>query len=289
MIFSSRIRSKLRSTTVKTLALVTWALSGAMVLPYAFKLRASGHGETASCGEHWSNDYYRKIYTVSLSVVEYLIPMVFIIHFVVRIVGWLRREQNLVKKGLLGLGRRTSKRRVRTQRRLAIIFIVMVVTYASLKLPNNIFWQWIEFGSSGFTRGTAVVHIFVGLCAYSTCATNPFILILMSSEFRKDIKKLFCICKIPLLSASDNSSDSERSVTMTMLQSSLGRTFSTKVRLTSNRGSRPNPDSIEAAGPPEQANDAKKKLSVAFQEPEEIPMGCLAADVLSEKMLMMKR
>ncbi|XP_065052737.1 galanin receptor type 1-like [Rhopilema esculentum] len=273
MIFSNRIRSNLRATTVKILAGITWALPFAMVAPYAFKLGIKGTGNSVSCEENWSNGFYRQMYTVALSVVEYLIPIVLIITFVVKIIRCLRRERNLVKRGMLGLGRRTSKRRIRTQRRLAIIFIVMVLTYASLKLPNNVFWQWLEFGGGSKQPHASVVHIFVGLCAYSTCATNPFILILMSSEFRKDIRAFFLDCKKKRRRKGHNNnilnSDSEKTAMVSMLQTS--NSFSTRTRLASrriNRTPRGSTSSEESKRPVEMA----KKLSVAFKDQQYIDL-----------------
>ena len=273
MIFSNHIRTKLRSKTVKFLALLTWALSTSMVLPYSLKLHVVGTGDQATCEEAWSNDSYSKIYTVSLSVVEYLIPIVFIIYFVVRIISYLRREQTLVKEGLLGLGRRSSRRRIRSQRRLAVIFMVMVITYASLKLPNNVFWQWLEFGGSGLTEDMRVVHVFVGLCAYSTCATDPFILILMSSEFRKDLRETLCRCaRFCKLSNDDklSSIESEGTAMMTIgtFRSTLRRAFSSRLK-------RPPQNSCQTAQRtdlPETANEAQAWNPATFKDPERIPM-----------------
>ena len=273
MIFSNHIRSKLRSKTVKFLAMLTWALSTSMVIPYGLKLHVVGSGDQVTCEEAWSNDSYRKIYTVSLSVVEYLIPILFIVYFVVRIISYLRKEQTLVKQGLLGLGRRSSRRRIRSQRRLAVIFMVMVITYASLKLPNNVFWQWLEFGDSGFTENMRVVHVFVGLCAYSTCATNPFILILMSSEFRKDLRDMLCRCaRFCKLSNDDNLSsiESEGTAMLTIgpLRSSLRRAFSSRLK----RPPQNNSHTAERTDLTERENEAKEWNSTTFKDPEGIRM-----------------
>ena len=276
MIFSSHIRSRLRSTTVKLLAFVTWLLPAAMVTPYALKLHVNGARDKENCIETWSNDIYRKIYTVSLSVVEYLIPIVLIMCFVIRIIRFLRRERNMVERGLLGLGRRLSKRRIKSQRRLAVIFIVMVTTYASLKLPNNIFWQWLEFGGGSESQNIQVVRIFVGLCAYATCATNPFILILMSSEFRADLHNMLCLCKNHRewnCDSSLNRNESGRTATTTIgpTQSAIRHTISTGIRQKSHGVNRPmlRSDSFESG------NDMKKTQSVSFKEPEQIPMNDL--------------
>ena len=273
MIFSSSIRSRLRSTTVKLLALFSWLLPAAVVIPYALTLYVKGTGDRMSCQEKWSKDFYSKIYTVSLSVTEYLIPIIFISYFVFRIICCLRREQKLVKGGLLGLGRRTSKRRLKNQRRLAVIFIVMVVTYASLKLPNNIFWQWVEFGSGSSVETNRVVHIFVGLCAYSTCATNPFILILMSSEFRKDLHKMLCLCDVAReLDGNDSTlcNGSERTALSLAgsRQSSIRRTSSTRSRRIPPKANRP----AKLSNSSGITNGVKKTHSVTFLEPEEIPL-----------------
>lgn len=190
LLFSKRIRPTLRSKTIKILASITWIISFVVVLPYALQLRV-GHNEggSLSCAENWPAGLSSRAYTITLSLVEYVVPMFFIVFLMVKICGYLRRERLVVRRGTLGLERQTSLRRIRNNKRLTITFIVMVTSYAILKLPNNAFWQWVEFGSNDPSEYSEI-HLFVGLCAYSTCATNPFILLSMSSDMKKDVKKL---------------------------------------------------------------------------------------------------
>ena len=276
MLFSKRVLSTLRSTTIKGLTSVTWLLPFLVVLPYAVNLHVKGSGMSASCSERWSEkSIYRKAYTVALSLIEYLIPMLIIVVFVRNIVVHLCKEQRLVKRGTLGLGRRTSLRRIRMQRRLSIIFIVMVVTYAVLKLPNNIFWQLVEFGDGIVNDHFAVVHVFVGLCAYSTCATNPFILLSMSSDFRKDIRKMFFVCRVvqshdlsqPVRS---NESKSDKSAMLTLLDttSSVKSDHFKLKRLASKRDKKLSSMSMPCVGEKRVTAEKRRSLSVRFKNLE---------------------
>eukprot|EP00112_Aurelia_sp_Birch-Aquarium-sp1_P002035 Seg1221.13 transcript_id=Seg1221.13/GoldUCD/mRNA.D3Y31 product="Neuropeptide Y receptor type 4" protein_id=Seg1221.13/GoldUCD/D3Y31 len=287
MLFSNRILSILRSSTIKGLVSVTWLLPFLVVLPYAVNLHVTGSGLSASCSERWNEkSIYRKAYTVALSLIEYLIPMLVIVLFVWNIVGHLCHEQRLAKRGTLGLGRRTSMRRIRMQRRLSIIFIVMVVTYAVLKLPNNIFWQLVEFGDGIVNDHFAVVHVFVGLCAYSTCATNPFILLSMSSEFRKDIRKMFLMCKVfqshdlsKPVRGDESKSDKSAMLTLLDARSSVKCDHFKLKRLASRQDKKLSNISIPCVGESKMA--AEKKLSVRFKNRE--VMRCNRKDLYVER------
>eukprot|EP00794_Sanderia_malayensis_P016307 gene16307-17947_t len=198
LLFSRRIRSALRAKSVKYLACATWLVPLTIVLPYALHLEADVVSGEVSCIEKWSQASHRKMYTVALSVVEYLVPMICIVFLMVKIYGYLQHERAIVKNGTLGLERKVSIGRIKRNKRLTTIFIVMVCTYAILKLPNNAFWQWVEFGSGDTTsKHASIIRVFVGLCAYSTCMTNPFLFLSMSTEIRKDVRdliarKIFC-------------------------------------------------------------------------------------------------
>ncbi len=234
LLFSKRIRSTLQAKTIKVFACATWAIALIVVFPYALHLYVDDSGKHCACVEAWSKDIHRKTYTVALSLIEYVIPMFVIVMLMVKIYGYLQRERQVVKNGTLGLERRVSVRRIKRNKRLTIIFLVMVSAYGILKLPNNAFWQWVEFGNGGTSKHFAKIRLFVGLCAYSTCAANPFILLSMSSEMRKDVRRLIACVKINL-SAEGKQRDSTGSELTTMPSKTSSQKHCTRNKRNANQ------------------------------------------------------
>ena len=185
-LFTTSVRGHMRRKCVRLLALSTWVLPVALVIPYGMKLQFSNANGIISCHEEWGNKVARQLYTVALSVSEFLIPMLITTGFVIRICINLARQSRNLKKNSLGLNQEKRNLRLKQNKNITKMFIVMVSLYAILKLPNNIFWQWNEFGGSKDKDKKQLIWTFVSLAAYSTSMVNPIILAAMSKEFRKE-------------------------------------------------------------------------------------------------------
>ena len=185
-LFTKSVRRQMRRKTVRLLALSTWIVPVALVIPYGIQLQFSNDKGLISCQEEWDSKIGRKLYTVALSVCEFLIPMIIITGFVIRICINLAKQSKNLKKNSLGLNQEKRKLRLKQNKNITIMFIVMVTLYAVLKLPNNIFWQWNEFGGSNDKDKKHLIWTFVSLAAYSTSMVNPMVLAAMSKEFREE-------------------------------------------------------------------------------------------------------
>ena len=194
LIFSKQINAILRSNTIRVLAVTTWFLALVLVIPYSLHLHARVEDHVILCEEQWRKSLDRKVYTVVLSTFEFVLPMNIVLFFVIKINKWLKEERQTFQKNNFSVNKRTRRRRLKTNKKIMITFIVMVIVYAFLKLPNNIFWQVVEFGTLGSSLYFTTIWAFVGLCSYSTSVTNPIVLVIMSSEFRADFKSLL-LCK----------------------------------------------------------------------------------------------
>ena len=195
LIFSKQINAILRSNTIRVLAVTTWFLALVLVIPYSLHLHARVEGDLTLCEEQWRKSLNRKVYTVVLSIFEFVLPMNIALFFVIKINRWLKEERQTFQKNNFGVNKRTRHRRLKTNKKITITFIVMVIVYAFLKLPNNIFWQVVEFGTLGLSSYFTTIWAFVGLCSYSTSVANPIVLVVMSSEVRADFKSmLLCKC-----------------------------------------------------------------------------------------------
>ena len=185
-LFTKHVRGQMRRKSVRLLAMSTWIVPIALVIPYGIQLQFSDDKGVAKCYEEWENKVGRKLYTVVLSVSEFLIPMLIVICLVIRICINLGKQSRNLKENSLGLNQERRKSRLRQNKNMTVMFIVMVTLYAVLKLPNNIFWQWNEFGSSADEEKKHLIWTFVSLAAYSTSMVNPIVLAAMSKEFRQE-------------------------------------------------------------------------------------------------------
>ena len=195
LIISLTMGGLLKRKTLRMFVAITWIVSFVLVVPNALKLNYTLINGTAECQEVWGKVVYRHLYTVALFVVEYLIPMGIAVGFMINMVINIHAQSNAVQTNLLGLDKKTLTKRLKANRKLTTIFTTMVALYAVLKLPNNIFWLWLEFDGRADSEVKFVIWTFSGLSSYSTSMTNPFILTAMSTEFRKDLRNLRrCFC-----------------------------------------------------------------------------------------------
>ena len=185
-LFTKSVRRQMRRKSIRLLAMSTWVVPVALVIPYGIRLQYSNKNGTINCSEKWESEIGRKLYTVVLTVFEFLIPMLVITGFVIRICINLARQSRNLKKNSLGLNQEKRKSRLKQNRNITMMFIVMVSLYAVLKLPNNVFWQWNEFGSISDEKKKHLIWTFVSLAAYSTSMVNPIVLAAMSKEFRQE-------------------------------------------------------------------------------------------------------
>ena len=190
-LFAKSIRGQMRRWSVRLSAMLTWIVALVMVIPYAVRLHPLEADGQITCKEHWSDEIGRKSYTVILSITEFLVPMLIITVFVIRICIKLAKQSKQIRLNSLGLNQAKRQSRLRQNKNITLMFIVMIAVYASLKLPNNIFWQWSEFGSSGIgPEQKNLIWMFVSLAAYSTSMVNPLVLAAMSAEFRGEFKSI---------------------------------------------------------------------------------------------------
>ena len=184
-IIQQRASRTLTTKIIYVMASGAWILPIILVTPYGFFLIYDPEKDSPSCYENWHAVNARKIYTIVLFSFEYIIPMTIIMILVIKISCSLKSEYKLVRKGTLGLDRNTRRKRMRRCSKLAIIFIVIVTIYGILKLPNNIYWLYLDFVDLGFADSNPIVGVLVSLASYATSLVNPFILYLMSQDFRK--------------------------------------------------------------------------------------------------------
>lgn len=191
------------------------------VTPYGYVLAlANGY-----CEENWPAFSYRQAYTFVLFLVQYGLPLIFMVimySLAMRslynssartresrqnsiaadtpkfIVKKLKQEAKQ-KEGVLrsnSLFKKLSDLKARSiwntpNARATKMFIVVVVVFAIFMFPNQVVWLWADFGgginSPNFTKLSIVCWLFT----YTNCVVNPIIFGVFSKDFRKGFKKIF--------------------------------------------------------------------------------------------------
>lgn len=140
--------------------------------------------ETGKCGEKWPTQALNKVYTVSLFIIQYVIPLVIIAICYTRIVMFLK--QHVVPHSGSRKGNHLQVARKRKQDKLVMkMSVIIVLLYTLLTLPTQIAWlSWIVFENESIKD---VVFMFSNelVLAHSCC--NPIVYGLISKEFRKQL------------------------------------------------------------------------------------------------------
>lgn len=192
------------------------------VAPYSYVLAL----RNGSCDENWPEFTYRQAYTFSLFLVQYGLPLVFMVVMYSLALRALcntsaRTRGNsisaahtprfIVKK--LKLEAKEQKKRHRVSRTSSVfkrlgalktrniwntpnaratkMFIVVVVVFAIFMFPNQVVWLWADFGGGINSPNFTNLSIICWLFTYTNCVVNPVIFGVFSKDFRKGFKRIF--------------------------------------------------------------------------------------------------
>lgn len=204
-------KKKLSAKQIKVMMIGIYIFCASIVSPYTYVLNVNNNG----CNEQWPRFLYRQLYTMSLFLFQYAIPLVFMtVMYTLAIInlystsGKVRhcsiqgtsRKQNLASQN----GGISPKRRVLSKmnpfRKTSIeenpniratkMFIAVVVVFAMFMFPNQIIWLWVDFGSGG-DQNYAQIAIICWLFTYTNSVVNPIIFAIFSKDFRVGFKGVF--------------------------------------------------------------------------------------------------
>ena len=100
------------------------------------------------------------------------------------------------------------------------ILIAVVLGFAILALPNQIFFAYLEFGDkkniTSITTEWDVLQM-LGIILLLHTSFNAAVYIIMDKKFRKDAKKLCCCCCIKINPRKKRSSTTTSSLSMSKL------------------------------------------------------------------------
>lgn len=199
-----------------------WIMATSSVIPYIIYLKLTR--SSGACDEEWPLHEQRKIYTASLLVIQYILPIVIIF------ICYLRIAYALTKGQTKTANRTLAKARGKEARKVIKMLVIVTLTFAILTLPSSIMWMWLDFGEADkkFTYFWDVMEV-LNVLDFLNCASNPIIYSFCNESFSREFRRQFgCVLSVPSIT-SNNSYDSVK-VTTAFGSSSPGNGHETPLR-----------------------------------------------------------
>lgn len=176
------LRRQMTKGNATLVILLIWVISLFLTVPYVCVLGLNG----SSCEESWPNMKYRKAYTLSIFVFQYLLPL--------SVIGIAYVKIGLELRKCIG-PHQTNAALYRAQQedatKVVRMLIIVTVLFALCVLPNNIMWIWLDFGNGDayehFWDMVAVTNIIL----FANSATNPVAYTICHEKFREEFKLYF--------------------------------------------------------------------------------------------------
>lgn len=162
-----------------------WLLSALVSLPYILVLRLDE--KTMSCEEHWSvNVSYRQAYTLSLFLVQYVVPLTVITFVYLKIARAMRKCNR--KRKTSCTNRDLSKSHQIERKRVVHMLVVVTALFAICVLPNNIMWLWLDFGNGEEYEHFWDVVAVTNIILFANSAANPIAYTICNDNFREEFR-----------------------------------------------------------------------------------------------------
>ncbi|KAL9960370.1 hypothetical protein ACROYT_G033820 [Oculina patagonica] len=213
-------KPRLTMVKIKCIIVAIYVFSLLMVTPYSYVLSM----KESECRETWPDISYKKYYTLGLFMVQYLLPLTFMVVM-----------YSLALKNLYTTTDKTSSRKaekekaslnsasaspstsaepklrkvsstVRLVRKLSStirkgtneankratkMFLAIVVVFTICMFPNQALWLWADFSNGGDSPMFLKAVIICWLFTYSNSVCNPVIYAVFSRDFRRGFKRAF--------------------------------------------------------------------------------------------------
>lgn len=170
-----------------------WLSSIALAFPML--LLATYVEGAPDCIELWASDIQRRIYTSTLMILQYFLPLLIIAIAYVLIAIDLTKSKTQppsLKSSGKAIGRARREENIRVIKILATI----VVVFALCMLPGHIAWMLLHFGGKNERRVSEGIFQFSDVLAIIHSSLNPVIYGTLTKRFRRGYMKylsyLFC-------------------------------------------------------------------------------------------------
>ncbi|NXJ79851.1 NPY4R protein, partial [Trogon melanurus] len=192
---------------------VIWTLASLMSLPFLTTSILSNDlyeqlshimnfsTDKAICIDSWPSEQHRLIYTTTLLLLQYCIPLFFIILCYLRIYLRLQKRKDMFEKN-------EYTNRALQLRRINILLASMVAAFAVCWLPLHVFntivdWNYKIISPCHHNLIFSLCHL---VAMASTCV-NPVIYGFLNSNFKKEVKSLILSCQHKSVTASTEEYD----------------------------------------------------------------------------------
>ena len=175
---------------------VIWLLSFIVILPLII-VNIVNPVETTLCFEDWPSEQYQKGYTVTLFVIQYVVPLFVIAVSYIRIGLDLNRSSS--SDGTLKLPNSAICRARRSENLQVIKTLATIVTlFALFMLPGQIAWLILDFGAAGHKEVALKMRKYtLPVTIFHSCL-NPLVYGTVTRQFRRDymryLSHLLCCC-----------------------------------------------------------------------------------------------
>lgn len=167
--------------------IIIWILCIILTMPYAFVLKLD---EMAmECNEYWPGINYRKAYTASLFVLQYLLPLVVITLSYLNIAIELQYCSNAKNSSVANAVLQNAHRR--EARKVVRMLIVVTLLFAICVLPNNVMWLWLDFGNGADYDHFWELIAFTNIILFANSAANPIAYTICHENFREEFRLYF--------------------------------------------------------------------------------------------------
>ncbi|EDO42595.1 predicted protein, partial [Nematostella vectensis] len=199
-------KTRLSSKQIKLIILGIYVFSVIAVFPYAYVLRL----ENSDCSEHWPMVLYRQLYTMALFLIQYALPLVFMIIMYAFAIKNLYSASDKMRNNSIHTpafdmnkledseGKRVFFRKLRRKSvgeenpnaRATKMFMTVVAVFSVFMFPNQVLWLWADYGDGLKQPHFRRVSVICWLFTYTNGVVNPIIFAIFSKEFRSGFKAL---------------------------------------------------------------------------------------------------
>lgn len=171
-----------------------WVMSILLVTPYTLVLRM----KEGNCIEDWPSQDHVQIYTASVFLLLYLLPLTLITVCYTKIGLYLNKEakkwSSMFKyygKSIRQVHRLSSVRHMQNIR-IIKVFVAAVMVFAICQLPTHVIWIWHDFGSGSKWKHLYDVLPFCHILTYLNSAIYPFIFGSLNARlFKRTFRSIF--------------------------------------------------------------------------------------------------
>ena len=187
-------KTKLSWKQIQMIAVLSHIMSLLCVLPYIYVLELRGD----NCVENWPDGFpFRKGYTLLLFLVQYAIPLVFMVVMYALAISNLRVSSHRVRKwtnediDISNVKRGENLHWLKSPNAKATrMFVVVVVVFAVFMFPNQVLWLWLDIGENESSPNLPTVKVICWLFTYTNSVGNPLIYFKFNRDFSKGLKRL---------------------------------------------------------------------------------------------------